>query len=445
MPAKRVAPIWLALVLLLGGCESLGLDFLGAPEAPPLPGERISVLRLDRSLVPDDELADLRVRLPQPYSNPDWPQAGGNTAHAMHHLALPESVAVRWSADIGAAASDSERMMAEPVVAGGRIYTLDTANTVSAFDAGSGSQLWQVDLTPEEEDDDLFGGGLALADGGLYVTTPFALVFRLDAASGAEVWRSRVEGPIRTPPTVSDGRVFVVSIDNQLFTLAADDGRRLWSQAGAVLESAGLLGGASPAVLGSTVVVAYSSGDIYALRAETGRTLWSENLAGIARTSAAAALSDIRGRPAIDRELVVAISNSGTLAAIDLRGGDRVWQRDIGGTESPWVAGDFVFVLDNNGELICLTRQNGRIKWIQALPAYEDEEEREGPILWHGPVLAGDRLIVTGSSGEALSVSPYTGKILGRIELPAPAQLPPVVAGDTLFFVSDSADLIALR
>lgn len=440
----RRSPVWLLAALpLLSACDSI--PFLGNPEEPPLPGERVSVLRLDSSLGADAELADLRVRLPQPAANAEWPQSGGYASHAMHHLALPENVSVRWSADIGASSSDSERLLAEPVVAGGRVYAMDAGTTVSAFSADDGRRLWSVDLTPEEEDDGLFGGGLAAVDGGVFVTTPFALVFRLDAATGAESWRTAVDGPMRAAPTVSDGRVYAVTMDNQMFALAADDGRRLWSHAGAARENAGLLGGASPAVLGSTVIVAYSTGDIYALRAETGRMLWNENLAGIARTSAAAALTDIRGRPVIDRDLVIAISNSGTLAAIDLRRGDRVWQRDIAGTQSPWVAGDFVFVVDNNSEIICLTRQDGRIKWIQSLPAYEDEEDLEDPILWHGPVLAGDRLIVTGSNGEVLSVSPFTGDVLGRIELPAPAQLPPVVAAETLYFLSDDADLLALR
>ncbi len=432
----------LGLLAFAGGCDMFG--FLGAPEAPPLPGERISVLRLNRSLEADADVADLRVRLPQPVDNPEWPQAGGYPSHAMHHLALGESPSVVWSSDIGDGASGGERLLAEPVVAGGRVYALDAANTASAYDAGSGARVWSVDLTPDEEDDGLFGGGLAYADGAIYATTPFALAFKLDADTGVEIWRSKLTAPVRTPPTVSDGRVFVLTIDNQLLVLAAEDGRRLWSHAG-ITEAAGLLGGAAPAVLGSTAIVAYSSGDLYALRAETGRVLWNDNLAGAARTGSVATLTDIRGRPAIDRDLVIAISNSGTIAAIDIARGERVWERDLGGTQSPWVAGDFVYVVGNNAEIVCLTRRDGRIRWIAALPAYEDEEDQEDPILWHGPVLAGDRLIVTGSNGAAIAVSPYTGEYLGQIELPAAVELPPVVAGETLYFLSNGADLMALR
>lgn len=442
MPGRAGTRLLIAAAALLGlaGCDT----FFGAPEDPPLPGERVSVLRLDRTLVADPSISDLRVRLPQPYENAAWAQPGGDTSHAMHHLALPENLGVQWRSDVGVGASDDQRLLSEPVVADGRIYAMDAATNVSALDAGSGRQLWRVDLTPDDEDDGLFGGGLAVAGDRVYVTTPFARVFALDAESGEAVWEAAIAAPMRAAPTVSDGRVFVLTIDNQLVALAAEDGRRLWSHA-SVSETAGLLGGASPAVVGNTVIAAYSSGELYALRAETGRVLWNESLAGIRRGDAISTLTDIRGRPVVDRDLVFAISNSGLLAAIDLRRGSRVWDRDIGGSQSPWVAGDFVYVLDNNGELICFAREDGRIRWIQSLPKWEDEEEQEDPIFWAGPVLAGDRLIVVGTAGEALSVSPYTGQILGAIDLPSGAHLPPVVANGTLYFLADDAQLVALR
>ena len=49
------------------------------------------------------------------------------------------------------------------------------------------------------------------------------------------------------------------------------------------------------------------------------------------------------------------------MAAIDLRHGDRVWDKDIGGTQQPWVAGDFVYVLDNDDQVLCISRADGRV------------------------------------------------------------------------------------
>ena len=68
------------------------------------------------------------------------------------------------------------------------------------------------------------------------------------------------------------------------------------------------------------------------------------------------------------------------------------------------------------------------------------------PITWYGPTLLGDRLVVAGTDKEALSVSPYTGEILGRQTLPSAASpLEPVVADGTLLMISDDGKLLALR
>ena len=60
-------------------------------------------------------------------------------------------------------------------------------------------------------------------------------------------------------------------------------------------------------------------------------------------------------------------------------------------------------------------------------------------------VLVGDRLVVSGSNEHAMSVSPYTGAILGRQKLSGAASLAPVVAADTVYVTTDDGKLLALR
>ncbi|HZD24981.1 MAG TPA: PQQ-binding-like beta-propeller repeat protein, partial [Alphaproteobacteria bacterium] len=123
----------------------------------------------------------------------------------------------------------------------------------------------------------------------------------------------------------------------------------------------------------------------------------------------------------------------------------RQWDRDIEGVQTPWVAGDFIYLVTTRAEVVCLSRRDGRIRWVRQLERYKDPKDRKNPIEWVGPVLISDRLVVAGSNGYAVSVSPYTGKILGRIELPDAVRIAPVVADGTLYFLTDDADLIAYR
>ena len=432
--------------LALAGCDTVSdaydYVFVSKPKAK-LPGERISVLSLDKQLEPDPQVASVQIRLPRPIVNTDWPESGGYPNHAMQHLALGDDVKEQWRSSIGDGSTRDGRIVAQPVASGDRIFTMDAEATIRAFDRKSGDRLWEYDATPEDAGR-AFGGGIAADAGRVFIATGFAEVIAVDAGSGKEIWRQSIVAPARSPPTVSDGRVFVVTVDNQTQVLASADGRNLWTHTGTP-ETAGLVGGASPAVEGDVVVVPYSSGEIFALRVENGRQLWSDNLAATRRTDSLSTLADIRGRPVIDRGRVFAISHSGRMVAIDLRTGDRTWEQDIGGTETPWVAGDYIYVISNEGELICLTRADGRIRWVQELPRYEDPQNKKDAMVWSGPVLGGDRLIVVASNGEAMSFSPYTGAPLGRVVLPDGTFVTPILADQTLYVLTDDADLIAMR
>ncbi len=439
----RAGAVLALAALALGACDATKRIFSDSSKTP-LPGKRISVLNLEHNLKPDPQLNALQVRVPRPYDNTAWPDSGGYPDHAMYHLALGDKLDRAWKANAGDGASRYGRVVAQPVVGGSRIFTMDSQDIVMAFDEKTGDRLWQFDPQPKDADDATYGGGVAVADDRVYVGTGYAQVLALDAKTGKEIWRVPVSAPIHSPPTVAAGRVFVVTVENELDVLAADDGRKLWTHNG-LPEPAGLAGGAAPAVAGDVVVVPYSSGEIYALRIENGRPLWSDSLAASQPVGALSSLADIRGAPVIDRDRVLAISHSGLMVSIDLRTGDRIWEQDIGGVHAPWVAGDFIYVLSADDELLCLTRTDGRVRWAITLPQWENEEKKKDPIFWSGPVLAGDRLIVVSSEGEAFSVSPYTGDALGRAEFPDGVFINPVVADNTLYVMTDEADLIALR
>ena len=440
-------PLRFVVVILAGAflsaCDIVP-DWFGGNEAPPLPGERLSVLALEGTIEPDPRIADLDVRLPRPYINETWPQSGGYPDHAMHHLAGGDRLLPLWQTDIGEGSGDDGRILTTPVIAGGRIFAIDAIAEISAFDAENGKLLWRIDPRLEGGEEDGFGGGLAYAAGSLFVATGFGHVLALDPSNGAERWRQDIGIPMRAAPVVAGGRIFVVTYDNQLWALSATDGAVQWSNAG-IAETAGLLGAATPAVDNDIVIAPYSSGELLALRVENGRTMWSDSL-GAQRPGAGslAALNDINGSPVIDRGVVYAISHGGRLVAIDVRTGSRVWEKDISGLNTPWIAGEYLFVVTVDGDVVCLSRRNGRVKWVHSLPRFVDGSHAE-PIFWNGPLLLSDRLIVLGSNGDALAISPYSGRLLGRLEMPHGVRVAPVAANGTLYVLTDDGDLVALR
>lgn len=438
------ASLLLASAFSLGACETFE-QFLTPGKKIDIRGERVSVLPSARTVEPDAKLAGEAVKLPKPVVNADWPQPGGYADNVMHHLSAAGELDSAWSTGVGAGSSTASRLTASPVVSGGKIYALDAEVQVTAYDAKSGDRLWQVDLTPEDEDsEDGFGGGLAADGGKLFVSTGFGFVVALDANSGKEIWRRTATVPFRAAPVVNGGRVFVSTQENQLLALAEDDGRVLWDHRG-IAESAGILGSNSAAVSGDLVVVPYTSGELFALNVRNGRAVWSDTLARTGGLTPLSSLADISGRPVIDRGFVFANSHAGRLVAIDIRTGERAWTIDVGGTQRPWVAGDYVFVITDDAKVMCVRRADGRVRWIHQLDAYRNAETRSGPISWSGPVLVSDRLLALSSEGYAVSISPYSGEVLGQIDIPDKAFIAPIVADNTVFILTDDARLTALR
>lgn len=433
----------LALLVVLGACERLSEYFEGAQDRP-LPGDRISVINLQRALRPDPRITDVSVRLPRPYLNEDWPQAGGHPTHAMHHLTLAEAPSQAWRVSAGSGAGDLTRLTAVPIVADGQVFILDSEGSVAAHRADNGRRIWRYSIVPDTEEPGAIGGGLSYDRGVLYLATGYGEAIALLAENGAEIWRQNIGVPLRGAPTVVNGRFFTVSYDNQLYALNVEDGSVDWTHIG-IAEDAGIIGAASPAVDSGVVVAPYSSGELVALRVENGRILWTDSLTRTGRATALAELNDINGSPVIDRDVVIVAGHAGRMVAIDLRSGARLWEQDLASIQTPWVAGDFVFVVTTEAQVVCIARNTGRVRWVQQLPRYEDEERRKDSIEWSGPVLASDRLIVVSSRGDGVAISPYSGDILGKVDLPDGASLSPVVANGTIFVLTDDGDLVAYR
>jgi len=58
---------------------------------------------------------------------------------------------------------------------------------------------------------------------------------------------------------------------------------------------------------------------------------------------------------------------------------------------------------------------------------------------------ASTRRTCASSAGVAVAISPYSGKILGSEDMPDGVSVPPIVAGDTVYFLANDATLAAYR
>ena len=482
---KFNAKLWLpfAAAMMLSACSTIGsvADAVNPfdkteeeklEEQGAVAGEdqRISLLSADEALTPSGEITPQDVFLPEAYINADWPQPGGNSVHAMQRPTIDGDLSRIWTKDVGDGSSRKGRVVSSPVVAGGKIFVMDGDNRVGAYDANSGEMIWRHQITVETKgrtregrasifervtdpfnfgdsggkDDESVGGGISAANGKLFVTSGLGVVEALDAQTGASVWRKRLATPMHSAPTISNGRLFAVSDDNELFAINAANGEVLWTYQG-IVESARMLTSPSPAVFEDVVIAPFASGELVAMRVQNGVVLWQDALSSSGRLTPLSSLNDIASGPVIADGYVIATAQSGVISAFDLRNGQRIWTQPAGALGYPWVAGDFVYTVTTGGEVACLSKISGAVVWTRQLQAFKNEKKRKERIAWAGPLLVGDTLLTVSSRGVAVELNPYNGEINREYKIGDPVFVAPIVANQTVYILNDKAKLLALR
>lgn len=202
LPKRSAIPLLVLASLTLAACEKEVI----------LPGERFGTRTPLEDSIPSAENPAPRdtsavavnkavpIALPPAQANAEWTHRGGNARHAAPHGALSAAPARVWSANIGQASTRRNRISAAPVVADGRVYTLDAEMGLHAT-ALSGAPVWGTDLTPAgDRPSDVSGGGIAAVAGRVYVATGYGELIAVEGASGRVIWRQQLGAAVAGAP-----------------------------------------------------------------------------------------------------------------------------------------------------------------------------------------------------------------------------------------------------
>lgn len=439
---KKIISVIL-ITIILNSCGSVS-NFFGGEDIDKdrIQGDRISILSLEKNLSSDPQLRDNRVVIPGAVINSSWPYPGGSIDNSLHNLVGPEYLNQASKFNIAKGSSKNAFLLSSPIIVNGKIYSLGSDSKVKSYDLKTKRKIWQKDMSvKKEKKKEGFGGGISYENDIIFVTNGFGNVIALDANSGEEIWKINIRIPIRSAPIAFDNIVYVISHDNQVFALNSLNGELLWNHRG-ILESASVLSSNSVSIDGGLVFVPYSSGEIYAIRTLNGSVAWTDSLSRTGSSTSLSEINSITARPVTDNGRMISISHAGRMISVDISSGERLWTLDISGTETPWVSGDWVFALSTNSELVGISRNAGKIKWVTQLEQYINEEKREDPIRWSGPVMISDKLFVISSHGVAAFISPQTGEIIETNKIPGSFFIAPVIVDGAIYLLNDSGDLI---
>ncbi|WP_179380302.1 outer membrane protein assembly factor BamB family protein [Jannaschia marina] len=436
---KAISGILISAALVLTACGD---------DEVFLPGERLPVrdsggVGVIASATPPVEAPALSV--PGTRRLADWPMRVGNVQNDPGHATLSPAPQLLWSADIGAGDSRRQRITADPVSDGSRLFTLDAQSGVTATGL-NGAQLWSRSLVPgHERASDASGGGLAVAGGTLFVTTGYGELHALDAATGGERWVQRLDAPITTPK-VSGGLVYLVSRDNRAWAIDAGNGRIQWELPAAPAPSV-MATAPAPAVTDRAVIFPFGSGEILASLRQSGIRVWGSSVSGERRGVAYNNVGDITGDPVVSGGTIYAGTSAGRMVALSATSGSRQWTANEGAVSPLAVFGGSVFAVSDRAQLLRMDAATGDVLWRTDLPFYRNQRlrRREGIYAHFGPVLAGGRLWVASSDGVLRGFNPQNGALAATVEIPGGAASRPIAFGDALYVVGRKGRLHAFR
>lgn len=433
----------IAFVALAAGCADPEVILRG--ERLPLRATQSTIASLPQENVEAPAL-DTSFEAPAATNNANWTHVGGSATHRADHPVFTSTPTLIWSTGIGQGNSRKNRLTADPVVADGRVFVVDSKNLVSAVST-AGAKLWSRNLTPpEEREGQASSGGLAVAGDTVYATTGFGEVIAMNVETGAEKWRQVLDAPATASPTVSGGLVYVVSRDNRAWGIDAGNGRVKWQLPGTP-DVSGVLGGAAPAVNDRVAVFPFGSGELVAVLRQGGVRLWGSAVSGKRKGAAYANITDITADPVIVGDVIYTGSQSGRAVAMSLNSGERIWTARDGASGPVSVVGNSVFMISDRNELIRLEASSGEKVWGTELPFFRREVAKRAKAIFahHGPVLAGGRLWAASDSGTLTSFDPATGAEIASFDVPGGAASSMAVAGGTMYVLSGRGNLLAFR
>lgn len=438
----RLLPLGLASVLALAACGEREVQLIG-------PREELRSVLSDQ--VPGDiptvpENRALPISLPAVSSNAAWTQDVGTPSTRPANAALSPAPVLAWSTNIGDGDGRRVHITSAPIVADGRIFTLDATGHVSAV-SPAGALLWQTSLVPAQDNvGEASGGGLAYGAGLLFVTTGFGELHAIDPASGGIVWTQKLLASSTGAPTVYGDLVYVTAGESEAWAINVKDGRIRWQITGTPSVN-NFSGAPSPAVTDQFAIFGFGSGEVRTAYRQGGLGAWSTIVSGRRLGYARANVDDITGDPVVVGDTVYTGNISGRMVALELSTGTRKWTANEGPMGPAWVAGGSVFIVTDNNELVRLDATTGERIWGTQLPFFEVRKPRKQQAVFahYGPILAGGRLVVASSDGVLRFFDPVSGAPAGQAALPDGAASAPVVAGGVLYVLSKKGQLLAYR
>lgn len=422
-------------MFVLIGCSFNEITSLFDEKEIKLPGKRENVFDFKDDIIVK---ANKKILVDKPLPIDSWNQQFQNSRNHLYHFKSKPVLKLKRKILLGDILFEKINLIVQPVNLGENIFYADKNFNIISRNYLTGKLNWKTNLERESKEKILFLGGMSLVGNSLVVTSGLGNIYLIDSNTGKKEWKKNFLVQFSRPPLIFKNKVFAISDDNQTFCLNLKNGEIIWNHIGN-LEEVSIIGGSKPAAIDNTVVLSYSSGEIYALDENDGSLLWFDNV-GSSNYFSRSALNDIQSPLSIVDNKVYSPTFSDKLLVYDLDDGSKVWELKISSINQVTISGEALYIIDTLGKLLCLDSKTGKLLWSVQLKTNYDGEE----IRWYGPLLTSNKILVANSFGTILSLSPFTGKTLSKLNFDGEFILSPFQIKNEVFLITKKGTIFIL-
>lgn len=429
---KNFLPLSLVILLLLSSCSK---------DAKYDKEKAISVFANINKIEIDPNLAKTPIIIPKQQDNHDWNGAYGLKNQQIENLAKKftlkknqkinfDKSSFSWSFYKG---DLFDRFLFSPVIKNDKVFFLKTSGVLYSYDLKTEKKIWKKRIFPRKFLKNYQTPKISHFNNVIFAIAGINRIVAVNESDGEILWFKDISAiPISSP--VSDGDlVYVSTNDNKVYAFDFKSGKLQWMQSG-VLRKTAIFGAADLVIYDNLLIAAYSSGEIYAVDKKTGESLWSNDLNISRAVSSDFYLNDIDATPVIKDDVIYAIGNGGLMMAINIKDGEYLWKKEISGIANFWLAGDFLFVINNDNKLLAIHKKTGGVKWISQLPNFKKEKKPTSKFVYNGLIMAGDKLLISRIDGKLLVASPFDGEIEKTLSVGKKLFHSPIVVDGEIYF-----------
>ncbi len=417
------------------GCSLSDITSIFKEDEVTLPGKRVNVFDFKDDIIVK---ANKKIIIDSPTEIKNWNQQYQNSRNHLFHFESKKILKLKRKLSIGNISFDNTNLVIQPINNGKNIFYANEDYNLISKSFSTGKVNWNILLNQEKKEKVSFLGGLSLKDNSLVLTTGLGNVYVINSETGKILWKKTFLVQFSRPPLIFKNKIFVISDDNQTFCLNLNNGEMIWTHIGN-LEEVSIIGGSKPAGIENSIVLSYSSGEIYALDENDGALIWFDNIDSgnfFSRSS----LNDIQSPITIFDNKVYAPTFSDKFLVYNLSDGSTLWELKISSINQIVVSGESLYIIDTLGKLLCLDNKTGKMLWaVQLKTNYKGKEIR-----WFGPLLSSNKLIVANSFGKVLSLSPFSGKTLSKLNLDEEFVMTPIQVGKEVILITKKGKIFVL-